>query len=427
MKSVRSWSKPDGIDKLIAIKSVDLSLFKYGTHIPLKFHEDFEKANLNQKILRGEKHDVIIIIKGESYEATLININRTQIDIDTLQLRWDNNTKLKQKLEAEFSASFNYLKRISSNEIEEGLNKNLKIPKELFEYIEFYDTGTPFQYEIKTVPTKLSKEEINKLFKENTPDESTQNYWIFQCNLKIFNVIEALKNNQLKSWSVSSHKEKIKNGDKFILWVVGKEAGCYSLGTITSDIYEGKDDIVDLKYSKKPDGNKITRRCNLIPEVILVNNPIERDEIISNEILKDLNVGYQGTIFAATKVQYEELNKIALEHMQEEILSKPLNKAYKIDDLVNDTGISKKELERWIRAIKRKKQAIFYGPPGTGKTYISELIARHLIADTDGFADLIQFHPAYSYEDFIQGIRPKITDSGILYYPLTLQRYLIKY
>jgi 5-methylcytosine-specific restriction enzyme B len=72
-------------------------------------------------------------------------------------------------------------------------------------------------------------------------------------------------------------------------------------------------------------------------------------------------------------------------------------------------------LETWVRSIHRKKQAIFYGPPGTGKTYIAQKLTKHLIADNDGFDSLVQFHPAYAYEDFMIGIRP-ITKEGQLFY-----------
>ena len=44
-KTVRSWSKPDGMSNLIGRKKVDWSVFEYGSHIPIEFHEDFEKAN----------------------------------------------------------------------------------------------------------------------------------------------------------------------------------------------------------------------------------------------------------------------------------------------------------------------------------------------------------------------------------------------
>jgi hypothetical protein len=41
----RSWSRPENIPNLIGRKKVDWSIFEYGTHIPIEFHKDFERAN----------------------------------------------------------------------------------------------------------------------------------------------------------------------------------------------------------------------------------------------------------------------------------------------------------------------------------------------------------------------------------------------
>ena len=50
-------------------------------------------------------------------------------------------------------------------------------------------------------------------------------------------------------------------------------------------------------------------------------------------------------------------------------------------------------------------------PPGTGKTYVAQKLARHLAGDEDR-CRIVQFHPSYSYEDFVQGYRPRLLDNG---------------
>jgi len=100
-----------------------------------------------------------------------------------------------------------------------------------------------------------------------------------------------------------------------------------------------------------------------------------------------------------------------------------VNPPYSLDDLVVETSLPKENLEAWLRAIERKGQAILYGPPGTGKTYVAERLAKHLVAEGTGTAELVQFHPAYAYEDFMQGMRPKARDGGGLDYPIMDGRF----
>lgn len=83
--------------------------------------------------------------------------------------------------------------------------------------------------------------------------------------------------------------------------------------------------------------------------------------------------------------------------------------------------------------LERKKQVILYGPPGTGKTYWAEVACLELAALSwygKRYADLTEeqqhhvkpgpgeikpfrlccFHPAYGYEDFLEGFRPELQD-----------------
>jgi 5-methylcytosine-specific restriction protein B len=65
-------------------------------------------------------------------------------------------------------------------------------------------------------------------------------------------------------------------------------------------------------------------------------------------------------------------------------------------DLHMDQG----ELQKIADLLWDRKQLIFYGPPGTGKTYLAKALARHLTED--GAVKLVQFHPSYTYEDFLR-------------------------
>ena len=66
-------------------------------------------------------------------------------------------------------------------------------------------------------------------------------------------------------------------------------------------------------------------------------------------------------------------------------------------------------LEEVQTLLDDKKQVIFQGPPGTGKTYVAQKFAECLAGSKDRVT-LVQFHPSYAYEDFVQGFRPTLKD-----------------
>ena len=91
---------------------------------------------------------------------------------------------------------------------------------------------------------------------------------------------------------------------------------------------------------------------------------------------------------------------------------------------IMNENTSNQEDNHIMELLKYKPQIILQGPPGTGKTREAKRIARELLGlgENDSLEGceqfkLIQFHPSYSYEDFVRGIvaKPNEEGDGIVY------------
>lgn len=82
-----------------------------------------------------------------------------------------------------------------------------------------------------------------------------------------------------------------------------------------------------------------------------------------------------------------------------------------------DTYLSEAWLDRVLGLLRLKRQLVLQGPPGTGKTHVARCLARLLTGDHPDRVRMVQFHPAYSYEEFVEGIRVR-TSGGEVSYPV---------
>lgn len=123
---------------------------------------------------------------------------------------------------------------------------------------------------------------------------------------------------------------------------------------------------------------------------------------------------------------------------------------YSKDEIIENIGEIDKEIEE-LFAIKEKndnfkfpQNTILYGPPGTGKTYNSifysvgiieedknvidmieneninisdetkeEIFCKFNVLKKEGQIEFVTFHQSYSYEDFVEGIRPTLDEKKV--------------
>jgi hypothetical protein len=136
-------------------------------------------------------------------------------------------------------------------------------------------------------------------------------FWVFQGNSKIYDIQKALQDNAIKTWSVKSHKDSIKIGDRFILWSTGKDSGCYALGKIVSDVFESEDNKEEQAYYFEKSETEIKPRVEIEITHNFGINPILKKQILENSIFKNFKGGNQGTNFTSDEEEYNEFLRLS--------------------------------------------------------------------------------------------------------------------
>lgn len=139
--------------------------------------------------------------------------------------------------------------------------------------------------------------------------------------------------------------------------------------------------------------------------------PVHWNDLKNNAALQhcEVFINNQGSLFKLTEEEYDIIREIIDNKniITEKLLQSSNIKKYKFTDDSDKPFISEADFLQTVALLKRKKNIILQGPPGVGKTFIARKLAYEIMQEIkDANIEMVQFHQSYSYEDFIQGLRP---------------------
>lgn len=139
--------------------------------------------------------------------------------------------------------------------------------------------------------------------------------------------------------------------------------------------------------------------------------PVHWNDLKNNSTLQNCEVfiNNQGSLFKLTEEEYDVIRDVIDNKniITEKLLQRSNAIRYKFTEDKDKPFIREADFLQTVNLLKRKKNIILQGPPGVGKTFIARKLAYEIMEEVkDANIEMVQFHQSYSYEDFIQGLRP---------------------
>ena len=356
-KSWETIEKPNFIGR----KYIDKSLFKYGIHIPTEYIPKFLNNIHGNTVELGKSKEIKLIFDDYECECSIRNVDRKGVTSQTIQIRYDGNSQLKEYLKNKFSYTYNlieneeeidtdeYIDIYKANElntfyIKENTHKNLELHKNVIDFINtIKSTSMSKSYKIPllwafynngNIKLKINEDDIYNSFKEfyskneNSKDLQNQKNTLGYENWGKKEYIKLAKDNPIKYLADKTSKYFYKENDLF----------CIS-GILEPYIHK-KEFIQEFKDAIQSLENRYFKR----------NNSINEDDNKYMELIEEI-------------IPADIINKV-----ENYIKNQGYNYTYN-------------QLSNLYLSLKTKPFTILAGISGTGKSKIIRLLADSINAD----------------------------------------------